>query len=1152
MSINAQIPTEYEDTIPDNDVALNEVPGESSKTPSTHSEAPSLPRLSRAFSMPLPSQLGHWQHPVRSQLGMESDSLTPALESQNHFQDLALELADSVQLAIQTLFHLSPPHLFDPGKEQLSACTVQIPTPSLNALLTSMKNLNYISANIQTLGFPSQPEGPYENSDFQVTQDALVKDDFDIGEVLQSVGDSFAGLASEADVDLVLHHGDAIKHMGVKGDECGLSYALSHIMQQVLATTKRGDSIEIGLSITGHPHPEGRLDPPIEDADSPLLDADGPVVCTFDVAHMFASISDMSFSEVSYDAQAVEENETPTHVESRPEPALDSVILRRLLAHIGGTLRPSLEARSFPRGRRCELSVTLDRGPSLATLYQKTPPVDDVCRDLLTDIPLAREPSIDELISFADTLRGKRVAFHASSRGSFAHHLTRYLTAWGMDISHIPTEEVEENPVEDSAEIQLSHSFGNSSAVQTANVPNGDSIPPIIDTDPPTENVKSSETTMSFIIIDDDPRVLRRRLLQHRAEVLPNLTLHSRKRPTLAAHHRPRSSPSIRNALLTANAQMQHLQSPPAAFIPVPIVHFTSLAKYKVIKNIIHAFVFTPESLLFHPEIIVIPKPAGPRRFLTALHTAVSRPMVDPCFSPIATFPTSPGGGVSPFMSGRKPPSTVPPPSSNRTGPEKLVRGTSEATTTVSSSSPLSIPDEYFSEGSIKKLGGNAASGFLMQSPDGRPAILFQPQSRSSSTRTDVSLPAMDHDRASAPGPPAQISRSRRGTSRMASMESVTEGVEPRNEPPVTLVSPLTKSEYGKAYKGKWQRSSPEQVQARTSSPISWREATQKLVEPLLTSSSAPILPITDVSDATGQSQIQEHVIPVLVRQPSIPSISTTPIRSPTSPASGDGKKAARRSTVGPKSPGTAPNTKKSKSVGNNIVPPICVLIVEDNAINQTILSTFMRRNKIKYEVAWNGREAVDKWKTGNFHLILMDIQMPVMDGIEATKEIRRLERAEAISGHFPSTPSESSRHSAIDSPGSRSSTAATTPFRSQVIIVALTASSLQSDRVAALAAGCNDFLTKPVTNSWLNDKIIEWGSIKALQMWAELRPDIANNMREDQAAQAQAVADRLHVPPGSARNSPGKSVTIPLPASTESHRATSGKYQSLYFNIDL
>ncbi|HEV7737864.1 MAG TPA: response regulator [Chlamydiales bacterium] len=195
-----------------------------------------------------------------------------------------------------------------------------------------------------------------------------------------------------------------------------------------------------------------------------------------------------------------------------------------------------------------------------------------------------------------------------------------------------------------------------------------------------------------------------------------------------------------------------------------------------------------------------------------------------------------------------------------------------------------------------------------------------------------------------------------------------------------------------------------------------------------------------------------------------------------------------------------------------------------------------MKKNKIKYDVAWNGKEAVEKWKTGNFHIILvsvsaqhilaslnqkqMDIQMPVMDGIEATKEIRRLEKLENIR-NFPPSPGDTARR-LTDTPDSPGSASASTPFRSQVIIVALTASSLQSDRVAALAAGCNDFLTKPVITSWLADKIIEWGSIKALQMWAELRPEIENTIRHEQTVQAQAVAERLHVPPFS-RRSPNK-----------------------------
>jgi osomolarity two-component system response regulator SSK1 len=142
-----------------------------------------------------------------------------------------------------------------------------------------------------------------------------------------------------------------------------------------------------------------------------------------------------------------------------------------------------------------------------------------------------------------------------------------------------------------------------------------------------------------------------------------------------------------------------------------------------------------------------------------------------------------------------------------------------------------------------------------------------------------------------------------------------------------------------------------------------------------------------------------------------------------------------------------------------------------------------------------------------------MDIQMPVMDGIQATKEIRRMEK---MYGQIvPGTPiSDLGQATPSDVPSSDSKNP-TTPYRSSVIIVALTASSLQTDRVAALAAGCNDFLTKPVSLEWLNNKIIEWGSIKALQMWADLRPEVVKSIASGQVAQAQHVARKLHVPEG-------------------------------------
>lgn len=113
-----------------------------------------------------------------------------------------------------------------------------------------------------------------------------------------------------------------------------------------------------------------------------------------------------------------------------------------------------------------------------------------------------------------------------------------------------------------------------------------------------------------------------------------------------------------------------------------------------------------------------------------------------------------------------------------------------------------------------------------------------------------------------------------------------------------------------------------------------------------------------------------------------------------------------------------------------------------------------------------------------------MDIQLPVMNGLDATKAIREMERSSNV-GFFPSTPNSESHRTlspAIETtPGSSA--------RSSVIIVALTASSLMQDRVEALAAGCNDFLTKPVSLKWLETKIIEWGCMQ-VSIFCQLKSD--------------------------------------------------------------
>lgn len=163
-------------------------------------------------------------------------------------------------------------------------------------------------------------------------------------------------------------------------------------------------------------------------------------------------------------------------------------------------------------------------------------------------------------------------------------------------------------------------------------------------------------------------------------------------------------------------------------------------------------------------------------------------------------------------------------------------------------------------------------------------------------------------------------------------------------------------------------------------------------------------------------------------------------------------------------------------------IPPINVLVVEDNVINMRLLEAFMKRLKVRWKGAKDGREAVAMWKTGGFHLVLMDIQLPIMSGLEATKEIRRLENLHNIGAFSGPTPTEEppnedqqigkgketvgnegklNGHMKAEVPGDDIPPEEWNLNKTPVIIVALTASSLQSDRHEALAAGCNDFLTK-------------------------------------------------------------------------------------------
>ena len=265
-------------------------------------------------------------------------------------------------------------------------------------------------------------------------------------------------------------------------------------------------------------------------------------------------------------------------------------------------------------------------------------------------------------------------------------------------------------------------------------------------------------------------------------------------------------------------------------------------------------------------------------------------------------------------------------------------------------------------------------------------------------------------------------------------------------------------------------------------------------------------------SNASSDQSNQAPAPPPAPPLPSPPAPETAPVQIQRAVTPPPPRVASPRPVVArPKKKKTADHPALPAGMLNGGVPPISVLIVEDNIINLRLLEAFVKRLKVRWQTAMNGRDAVTKWRTGGFHLVLMDIQLPIMSGLEATREIRRLERINQI-GAF-STSKEDSSETKKETPE-----ADILPnremFKSPVIIVALTASSLQSDRHEALAAGCNDFLTKvsqsfilhviltnewpqPVTYVWLERKVMEWGCMQALidfdgwRKWKDFAPKV-------------------------------------------------------------
>jgi hypothetical protein len=130
---------------------------------------------------------------------------------------------------------------------------------------------------------------------------------------------------------------------------------------------------------------------------------------------------------------------------------------------------------------------------------------------------------------------------------------------------------------------------------------------------------------------------------------------------------------------------------------------------------------------------------------------------------------------------------------------------------------------------------------------------------------------------------------------------------------------------------------------------------------------------------------------------------------------------------------------------------PLKLLVAEDNLVNQKTIVKQLELLGYGAEVVNHGQEAIARWKTNAYDIILMDCQMPILDGYQTTREIRRLE-----GGDRASTPEPQRRHT---------------------IVIAMTANAMKEDREKCLAAGMDDYLSKPVHQEQLQAILTQWGS---------------------------------------------------------------------------
>lgn len=176
--------------------------------------------------------------------------------------------------------------------------------------------------------------------------------------------------------------------------------------------------------------------------------------------------------------------------------------------------------------------------------------------------------------------------------------------------------------------------------------------------------------------------------------------------------------------------------------------------------------------------------------------------------------------------------------------------------------------------------------------------------------------------------------------------------------------------------------------------------------------------------------------------------------------------------------------------------PTYRILIAEDNLENRQLMVKLLETIGFEVRTAENGSEAIDLWKDWRPHLIWMDIQMPIMDGYVATRQIRTLEGDRGDEGD-----KEGKRDKGVftSSPPSPSSP----PSNSRTKIIAITANAFKNDQEASLQAGCDDYIAKPFSETILFDKMAHYLGVR-YQYAEKIQPELSKLTLSTQLPTAQ------------------------------------------------